>query len=262
MIDDELVEDDRATNIWSVSSLKTIHSCGKQWEFRYRSDVEQVETPYLAFGSVVHKIIENIHKTNDFSDSWEREWNSMWFERSKDIDWTGYRKTEFNNRGPKLIGRYVDQNKEAKVLEVEYKFPAEDKVYKIGGFEIKGVIDQIRRTDAGRLLVIDIKTAKYPPDPLVLRHDPQLTFYYYVAREKYGEEPILGIYSLESNKILYTNRTQEDIEMVSEALREGQLKVDNNMFTRNITNNCKWCPFLTACLGTNEEINQINLTEL
>ena len=249
--EEDLIFDDRTSpfQIWSTSSLKTISSCGKQFYFRYRTDVEQEQTPYLAFGSVVHEIIKEIHQKQDYSDWWERRWSDRWHEVSSGVNWEGYRKPEFNNRGPKLIGQYVDKNKDVKLLEVETAFPMGEEVYKIGPYAVRGIIDQVRRTDGGRLLVVDLKTAKYPPEKLILDADPQFTIYYKVAKEKYGEDPLLALYHLESGKMLYTTRTDRDVDMVEAMIQEGQKKVDLAMFERNIGNTCKYCPFIKVCLG-------------
>lgn len=240
---------------WSVSALKTISSCGKQFWWRYRTDVNGIQTPYLQFGKAVHKVIEEIHTQNNFStDFWERLWSQIWREYAAEVEeWGGLKKLTFNNMGSKMLSKYVEKNVGANVLESEAKFPNGDEVYKIGPFTIRGVIDQVRRSDGGRLLVIDFKTSKYPPDPLVLRADPQFTMYYYVVKQKYGEDPLLCLYHLESGKMLYTQRTDRDVEMVEAMLKEGQLKVDQEMFERNIGYSCRNCPFVTVCLGDTHE---------
>lgn len=248
---------------WSVSSLKAIHSCGKQWYFRYRTDTPVVETPYLAFGKCVHKVIEEIHNQNNFTDAfWQPYWSDLWDEYSRDVNWDGFRKLTFNNRGAKMIAKYVDSNQGVVALNSELEFPPKGESFKIGEFPVRGKIDQIRRTDGGRLLVIDFKTAKYPPDPLVLDADPQFTLYYAFARKKYGEEPLLGLYHLESGKLFYTQRSDKDIEMVMTTLKEAKLKVDQELFSRNVGESCKWCPFVGVCLGNATDSSTRGIEEL
>lgn len=255
MIDeeDDFLFDERLDDpmVWSASSIKTIGSCGKQFWFRYRTDIKGIQTPYLAFGKAVHKVIEMIHVANDFSDEfWQDTWSDQWYDHSKDVDFKGYRKMTFANSGPKMILNYVKKNKTANILELESSFPTKKKEdYKIGRFVTRGIIDQVRRMEGGRLLVVDFKTSKYPPDPLILRADPQFTMYYSVVREKYKEDPLLALYHLESGKIYYTERTQKDVDFVEQLLEEGQVKVDAQLFERNIGNTCRYCPFLEPCLG-------------
>ncbi len=73
--------------------------------------------------------------------------------------------------------------------------------------------------------------------------------YYKVVKEKYGEDPLLALYHLESGKMLYTQRTDKDVELVEAMMREGQKKVDQEMFERNIGITCRYCPFVQVCLG-------------
>lgn len=279
---EDLLFDERLDDpmIWSVSGLKTVASCGKQWWFRYRTDVQGLQTPYLAFGKTVHRVIENMHRIKDFTeDTWQDMWSTMWTNDSEEVDFTGFYKPMFMNSGRKMIGNYAKENENVNVLELEVPFPKKrtiiqsigsggsidpldqygsinKEVYKIGPYVIRGVIDQIRRTEGGRLLVVDLKTSKYPPDPLLLRADPQFTIYWHVARQMYpGEDPLMALYHLESGKLYYTNRTDNDVLMVEEMIAEGQKKVDLKMFARNIGNSCRYCPFINECLGDNVKNN-------
>src|ERR1700694_3043665 len=171
--EEDLLYDERLDEpmVWSASSMKTIASCGKQWWFRYRTDIKGIQTPYLAFGKAVHKVIELVHKENNFTDEfWQETWNDQWWKYSQNVDFKGYRKMTFANSGPKMILKYVKANKTANILELESAFPTKDgkEVYKIGPYVMRGVIDQVRRMEGGRLLVVDLKTSKYPLDPLIL----------------------------------------------------------------------------------------------
>ena len=260
--DEELIYDERLDEpmTWSVSALKTISSCGKQFYWRYRTDAKGIQTPYLQFGKAVHKVIEEIHTQNNFTtDFWERLWAETWREYAAEVEeWGNLKKLTFNNMGSKMLTKYVEKNVGANVLESEIKFPNGGEVYKIGPYTIRGVIDQIRRSEGGRLLVIDFKTSKYPLDQIILRADPQFTMYWKVVKERYGEDPLLALYHLESGKMLYTQRTDRDVELVEAMMREGQKKVDQEMFERNIGNTCRYCPFVQVCLGDipNESVDR------
>jgi CRISPR/Cas system-associated exonuclease Cas4 (RecB family) len=261
--EEELIYDERLDEpmVWSASGMKTIASCGRQWHFRYRTDIKGTQTPYLAFGKTVHKVIEMIHQANDFSeDFWLDTWTSQWYEASEEVDFTGYYKGQFPNSAKKMLANYVKDNQNVNVLELEVPFPKGKEVYRVGPFVVRGVIDQIRRSDGGRLVVVDLKTSKYPPDPAILRADPQFSIYHYIAKQKYpGEEPLMALYHLESGKMFYTERTDFDVLMVESMIAEGQKKVDMQMFSRNVTANCRYCPFITQCLGEYEQENHRGL---
>jgi RecB family exonuclease len=252
MTEERLEETTDAVDVWSVSALKTIGSCGRQYLYRYLQDAAKPEgTPPMAFGSAVHKTIEILHKEDNHWEpsQWQRLWNNIWYEYASTVEWGFYRKSPYDKLGPEMIANYIDQHRDAEILEIEYRFPQDDQVYKIGEFAIKGIVDQVRRQKNGRLLVVDLKTSKDKPDPLLLRADPQFTLYWSCIREKYGEDVDLAWLHLRTGELLRTKRTDKDLLMVEGMLREAQYKVDNSMFARNIGYGCKFCPFITDCLG-------------
>lgn len=250
MVEIEFVDRDE-DDTWSASKLKTINSCGRQFYYRYKTKVKGIQTPYLVFGKAVHKVIELIHIANDFSEEfWKDAWLKQWSEDSQDVDFTGYYKPMFVNSGKKMLGNYAKENQNINLLELESAFPnKKGEVFKVGRFAVRGIVDQVRRMNGGRLLVVDFKTSKYPPDPLILRADPQFSIYYHVVKQKYpGEDPLLAYYHLESGKMIFTNRDDNDVLRVEAMLKEAQLKADQSMFGRNIGLTCKYCPFITTCL--------------
>src|SRR5690348_5982882 len=96
---------------WSTSAMKSMQACGKQYWFRYIEKAKTKGTPYLAFGRAVHKVIETVHKENNFSDSfWQREWDRLWYAESSKIDWKGFKKGTFTTSGVKMLGDYVEKN--------------------------------------------------------------------------------------------------------------------------------------------------------
>jgi RecB family exonuclease len=189
MLDLDRIEDQIQSPriIWSTSALKSIGTCGKQYYLRYR-DPESVSelTPPLAFGSSIHKLIELLHTEKIWEERvWQRRWDDVWYDYSSQVNWGNYRKISFDKLGPQMIGSYIDKNRDAKVIESEIKFE-----FEIDGFPVRGVIDQIRQLPGNTLQIVDFKTSKDPMDPLLLRADPQWTFYYLYAREMYPKKKI------------------------------------------------------------------------
>jgi CRISPR/Cas system-associated exonuclease Cas4 (RecB family) len=257
MTDIEIVEEIEVEDLetpgiwWSLSALKTIQACGRQYWYRYIQKEKTKPTVYLAFGKAVHKVIDTIHKKNNFTDSfWQREWDRVWFEESSRVEnWSGFKKGSFTTSGQKMLADYVDNNMLANVVESELKFPVKDEPYAIGPYKVRGVIDQLRKVD-GRSLIVDFKTSGKEPDPLILRADPQWTIYWDYARHKLQEEnPLLALYHLKSGKLIYTERTPEDVDIVLDSLREAQSKVSQEMFSRSIGYQCQYCDFKDICLG-------------
>lgn len=237
---------------WSVSALKSMGTCGHQWEIKYRQKlIQPMPTPPLAFGSAVHKAIERLHKENDKWNpaDWQEMWSDVWFEYSQQVNWQGYRKTQFDKLGPEMISNYIKLHRSADVLEIETKFPDTDNDFRVGEFAIKGVIDQVRRLPNGRLLVVDLKTSKKEPEELLLRADPQFTLYYECIKQKYKEEPLIAWLHLRTGQLLYTKRNKDDVDIVYDMLKEAQSKVEQKLFSRNVGYHCSFCPFIQECLG-------------
>jgi CRISPR/Cas system-associated exonuclease Cas4 (RecB family) len=251
IVEDLEVEDVEAPGIWwSLSAMKTIEACGRQYEYRYVKKAKTKPTVYLAFGKAVHQVIDTLHKKNDFTDSfWQREWDRVWFEQSSKVDWKGFKKGTFTTSGQKMLANYIDNNKDAVIVSSELKFPEKNEAFTIGPYRVRGIIDQVR-TIKKRPLIIDFKTSGKEPDPLILRADPQWTFYWDYARKKLGHpDPQLALYHLKTGKMIYTERTPEDVDIVLDSLKEAQSKVDQKMFARNVGFQCTYCDFKDACLG-------------
>ena len=241
---------------WSVSRLQTIFSCGRRYRYKYVDHVEEPETVPLAFGSAVHRCLETMHLTNRWDDTYmQRLWSDTWFECQLGIDWDSvqYRKSTQDKKGLAILEAYRETNSEDEwyALEAQFRFDP-GKKYPV----LRGTFDKIMRLNLpdnpdynGRLAVIDYKTSKNPPDPLLLRVDPQLTIYHQAALRLLGEDVILGIHHLPSNTIYLTERTEVDMSAVLDMISEGVSRVNKKKFERNISYACKWCPFKEQCLG-------------
>ena len=243
---------------WSVSGYKSMEDCGFQWHQKYRAKtLVPIQTPPLAFGSAVHKCIERLHVEGDKWDDaqWQRMWNDEWYTYSQEVNWSNYRKGSFDNLGYSILSKYVDSNKDVVPLRNEWKFGGEESPTMLGRFKIKGIIDQIRRREDGRLMIVDFKTSKDEPEELMLRSDPQFTMYYHVVREAYGEEPVVYWYHLRTGRLIETKRNPKDIAFTQRLLTQAQRKVDAQMFERSPGYHCKFCPLKLECLTAVQQEN-------
>jgi CRISPR/Cas system-associated exonuclease Cas4 (RecB family) len=244
---------------WSVSRLETIFACGRKYEYKYVKHTEEPKTVPLAFGSAVHKCLETMHWLGKWDDSYlSRLWSDVWYEAQDGIDWDSVRERKSNKdkKGLEILEAYreTNGNDEWYALESHFRFQPDpdypvlrgtwDKVMRLRGLE--GDLERYN----GRLAVIDYKTSKNPPSPLLLRVNPQLTIYHQAAKKVLGEDVVMGIHHLLSNKVYLTERVDKDMDAVLEMLYRGTERVDNKEFERNISFNCNWCPFKETCLGS------------
>lgn len=236
---------------WSPSRLKLIGTCGHAYDLKYNAQLEPEGVDNLRFGTAVHATIDRIHKEGAFSvvkaqPIWAQEWATA---RPKDSGWGSNKKlTDYDKLGPKIVMKYVLENAKATIMKSEWTFPSEEGRFFAEDQELKGIIDQIRLSEDNRIMVVDFKTSQREPDALVLRHDPQFTTYYAVAKKKYGEEPLLAWYHLRNGKLLFTERTDEDVAELAALMREGKQREQQKMFSKNYGFHCGWCSYKTTCL--------------
>lgn len=261
---------------WSVSRLQTIFTCGRRYKYKYVDKVEEPATPPLAFGSANHSCIYQMHTRNIWKDpDIQRLWDDEWYLAQQLIDWskTQYRKSAYDAKGIKILENYRDkhQHDEWYVLESHFRFnPNDPKWYEKDSKDFKkwswrypmlrGTIDKIqlltKDTDQvlpehiGRLAIIDYKTSKNAPDELLLAVDPQLTIYREAVKDILGEDLVVGLHHLPTDKIYWNTRTDEDMKEVLEMLEEGVNRVEEFRFGRNISWTCKFCPYKEDCLGS------------
>lgn len=241
---------------WSVSRLQTIFSCGRKYRFKYIDRVPEPPTVALAFGSAVHECIADMYLKKQWDDTYmQRLWAYTWQEKQAGIDWDAVkdRKSNRDKKGVEILEafRETSANDDWYAIESHFRFnPAPGRKISEQRYPtLRGTFDKIMRLEDGRLAVIDYKTSKNPPDPLLLRVDPQLTIYHRAAKELLGEDVVLGIHHLLTNTLHLTERTDKDMDAVMEMLREGVDRVEEQKFERNISYACKWCPFKEQCLG-------------
>ena len=254
----------------SVSKLKKMGTCGRQFKFRYVEKVEEEPAGALAFGKAVHETVEAIHKNKLFGAmDWYPVWAENWARHQQEVDWSaeGFKKTRYktyNEMGPNFFSKYVQSAKLAVVIGSEIRFPTDDesRQFYIGKHPIMGYIDQVRRLPDGRLLVVDFKTGKNPPDDDILRTDPQFTFYWWVVKQIYGEDPLLCWWHVKTNKPYFTKRTLDDLVPVIEMLDECKQKAELAMYGRNFGYHCGWCQYRHSCLKQDDLVDATEIPVL
>lgn len=237
---------------WSVSRLQTIFSCGRRYRYKYVDRIEEPPTVALAFGSAVHECIADMYLNNRWDDTYmQRLWAYKWQEKQEGIDWDSVRdrKSNRDKKGVEILEafRETSANDNWYALESHFRFRINDRHGNLP--QLRGTFDKIMRLEDGRLAVIDYKTSKNPPDPLLLRVDPQLTIYREAAKEILGEDVVLGIHHLLTNTLYLTERTDRDMLAIIDMLKVGVERVEQGRFERNISWGCRYCPFKDMCLG-------------
>lgn len=234
-------------NHWSADKLAAILHCGYKY---YLGRVLKVKKPpkpaQLIFGSDVHRCLEIIEKEKISEETTAvRLWLDMWTKSSKDIDWDNQLVTRlvYKNRGAKMMEQYMKQLQVHKPFRFEVRFKGSRVL------PVQGIIDKMVMLDDDTIGIIDYKTGKYPPDPLVLRRDYQLTFYFLGAQELGYNINHFAIHHLLSGDIYWTWRDWNDVEELKVAVSEMEKRIEQEMYVRNVSPACKFCPHKERCLS-------------
>lgn len=207
---------------------------------RYDAAIKGPSTVYLALGNALHLTLENAHKDFNFSlrswvDSFREEYNRIINDEEVFVSYPQLKKLE--NDGITMLEVYHGQVELGQItkhpldVEKEFRIP-------FAGTNIVGRIDKVEDED-GELVVIDYKSGKSKPDPWLLRHNLQLTTYYWAGYELYGRYPKkLVWHHLRTGERLETERTQADIDnlkrMIENALMMREKGIRHRVYDQSI----------------------------
>lgn len=217
---------------------------------RYEHALKGPTTPWLALGSALHNALEKTHKNGPFDRYYAVNYFKEDFQRiiTDDEVFIGYPLlVKLRNEGTDMLGLYYEQLKQGKIkdnplaLEKEFTIP-------IAGTNLIGKIDKIEIDDSdGEYIVTDFKSGKTKPQEFDLRHNLQLTAYYWACFELYGKYPKKLIWHhLRTGDLFETTRTFKDIEnlqsMIANAVFMKQNDVRHRIFHDGVCNFCDYKP--------------------
>lgn len=217
---------------------------------RYEAALRGPTTIWLALGSAVHFALEVGHTENNLDithliNVFKAEYNRIVTEDEVFVSYPQLIKQE--GEGMTMLEVYHAQIKSGQIaehpldVEKEFRIP-------IAGTHLVGRIDKIEQDDAGEYSIIDYKTGKAKPDGWFLRHNVQLTAYYWACYEIYGKYPKKLIWHhLRTGELIETERTPADVEqlklMINNAVKMKSLDMRHRIFHEKV---CEWCDYRGA----------------
>jgi RecB family exonuclease len=214
---------------------------------RYEAALRGPTTAPLALGSAVHLSLEYAHENGIFNiNEWvtifKAEYNRIIEEDEVFVSYPQLKKLE--SEGIIMLEVYNAQIETGQItkyplaVEKEFRIP-------IAGTFLVGRIDKIEQGDDGEYSVLDYKTGKAKPDPWSLRHNVQLTAYYWACHELYGEYPKKLIWHhLRTGELLETERTPNDIEQLKQMINNAVAMKDQGIRHRIFHDRvCDWCNY-------------------
>lgn len=214
---------------------------------RYEAALRGPTTAPLALGSAIHLTLENAHANGIFNiaewvSAFRAEYNRIIEEEEVFVSYPRLKKLE--SEGIVMLEVYYAQIEAGQItkyplaVEKEFRIP-------IAGTFLVGRIDKMEQDDNGEYTVLDYKTGGTKPQPWFLRHNPQLTAYYWACYELYGKYPKKLIWHhLRTGELLETERTPNDVEqlktMIHNAVKMKDIGIRHRIFHDRV---CDWCDY-------------------
>lgn len=248
----------------SISQLTTYLQCPRQYYYQYVKAIPWATTPpAVAFGDVIHRVIEAINRSLMNGHSLCRDeaisiFNNGWMEKvgSENMDWKkSDESADLLAKGMELIGIYHDTFKDnrARDVELEFRLPIIDLAtgFLIESHDVVGKIDAI--SDGGTIL--EIKTSSKTLSQLDIDNNLQLTLYSWAYRMLYGmPEEAIKVISLIKTKesqvqVIKTSRGEGSYTRLFKLIDNVIRAIDSRFFYTNPLNiwGCRSCQYLTEC---------------
>jgi len=164
----------------SGSRVAGFERCPRQWFLDHEAHAQGVSTSSQGFGSVVHALAEAVAlgTVEPDVDVLMAQLDTVWHSLPFDAQWQRDRERD---AARELLARFLRwhraNTREFVGAEVAFSVEYGDDVM------LRGRADRLERNDAGQLVVVDLKTSKYPPKDKDLPTEPQLGFYQLAVRE-------------------------------------------------------------------------------
>lgn len=232
----------------SYSFLHTL-ACPYAAFLRYEAALRGPTTPWLALGSAVHLGLEIGHREGPpfilktAVDVFNAEFNRIIEDEEVFVNYAQLKKLQAE--GIEMIGGYYEQIQSGIVQEVPMALEEPFEI-PIAGTKLVGRIDKVEDDDG--IIITDFKTGKAKPDEWFLKHNLQLTAYYWAAFELYGVWPKKLIWHhLRTGDKFETTRTEADVnqlkEMIENAVRMRDMDIKHRIFHEQV---CGWCDYKGA----------------
>lgn len=237
----------------SYSRISTYDNCGLQYLFSVVLGLDPESSHNMAFGSIVHKIFEEIElkvippgdmkalvtRYNELFEGIESQFPNKAIAR------------QFRRDGQIMIDRYLKFLKPGQALQAETPFKVE-----LDGHRITGRIDRIDAAGSRHIVISDYKTSSSAIRWDEARESLQLAIYYLAATK---DEKIAALGEPSSMQLIYPKpplskgdvqkryQKPEEAKAVLEKLPKLMEGVIAEDFRPNPEADCTWCKFKPLC---------------
>jgi len=166
----------------SASALESILACPAKWFLEREAGGSSPSTAAQGFGLVVHALADRIGKgeltdTDDLMAYVDRVWGQISFR----TPWSRSREREEVRAALARFVAWHSRPGARTVVATEEHLSAEVTLPDGQRVRLNGYADRLELDEDGRVVVIDLKTSKYPPADKDLPANPQLGLYQYAV---------------------------------------------------------------------------------
>jgi RecB family exonuclease len=239
----------------SGSAVASFSACPRAWFLDREVKARETTTSSQGFGSVIHALAEAVavHTLPAELDALVERLDSVWPSLPFDAPWQRVRERQVAIDVLERFLRWQAQNpRPLSAAEQSFEVPLGDDIV------LRGRADRLELDEDGRLVVVDLKTGKYPPPGAALEHEPQLGVYQLAIREgAFGDAtqspggaellqlriPVAGLPKTQPQPALAEGDTWADdlVQGVALAIRAEAFPA------RPEDSRCKRCAFRTSC---------------
>lgn len=244
----------------SYSKISTYIGCPFKYFLKYGLSVDAPVNPYLAFGKLIHDMLNKFWDTNyQSAESFAGQFSGIWWKRAKneaenyqpiEFRWKG-QDFYFSKRGVKMLTAFFNNHIERKMQGNmpklrEYKFKLQ-----IANKNIIGVWDRVDediKENGTRISKIhDYKTDAHPPQDAIEANfieSFQATLYKLAFKSIFGEDALFYFDYLETGKEFPIKFHERPEEFVIKQMNHVYNHVIRNKFGQHISNfGCKNCEY-------------------
>lgn len=169
----------------SASTVQAIAECPAKWFLEREAGGASFAGQSAAFGNVVHKIAEHVTdpevaeaSLDELMELLDTVWDQLPFR-------TPWSREKEREEARKAVERFLNhhQSSTRSVLGTEVPFSFTSTLPDGQKVQLRGFADRLELDAQGRVVVVDLKTGKYPPSDKSLVENPQLGIYQYAVEQ-------------------------------------------------------------------------------
>lgn len=237
----------------SYSQIQTFDMCPLHYKLQYLLKVPSKTTSSLTFGTSVHGALKTFYEKHMFKDPVSIDH----IEEILRANWIndGYTSKEHEKEAfTKAVGvlkNYLYKHFTPESLPIAVETPF---IFPVKGLKAGGRIDRVDRLPDGRIEIIDYKTGANMPSERELLTNFQLTLYALAANQvrdailnRRPEDVVLSLHYVETDTILTTTRTMDQLEEAKETLLQKAEQIANSDFICSKNMFCLNCEYKMLC---------------